>query len=74
MIKIFQGGRGGDNVKTPLLPANNFSFCPPSVLRCFWKDLLMTPHHRVFRIKLGTSFRWEIKVIIVDKKEHEKGE
>ena len=42
MIKIFREGRGGDTFKTP-----SNSFClyvyPPPVLRCFWKDPLMTP-------------------------------
>ena len=39
MIKIFGGG-GGDTFKPP---TNNFCLCPPPVLRCFWKDPLMTP-------------------------------
>ena len=46
MIKIF---RGAGVVKTskPLPPTNNFCLYPPPVLRCFWKDPLMTPypHH-----------------------------
>ena len=42
-IKIFWGGgRGGDTFKTPS-PTNNFCLYPPPVLRCFWKDPLMTP-------------------------------
>ena len=47
MIKIFQGSKGGDTFKTPSLPTNNFCLYPPSVLRCFRKDPLMTPtpHH-----------------------------
>ena len=47
MIKIFQGGRGGDTFKTPSPPMNNFCLYPPPILRCFWKDPLMTPtpHH-----------------------------
>ena len=44
MIKIFQGGRGGDTFKTPFPPMNNFCLYPPPVLRSFWKDPLMTPH------------------------------
>ena len=28
----------------PLPPTNNFCLYPPRVLRCFWKDPLMTPH------------------------------
>ena len=39
MIKIFGGGR----VVTPSKPQNNFCLYPPPVLRCFWKDPLMTP-------------------------------
>ena len=42
MIKIFRGGRGGDTFKTSP-PTNNFCLYPPPVLRCFWKDPLMTP-------------------------------
>ena len=45
MIKIFRGGRGGDTFKPPLPPTNNFYLYPPPVLRCLWKDPLMTPHH-----------------------------
>ena len=45
MIKIFWGGRGGDTFETPSPPTNNFCLYPPPVLRCFWKDPLMTPHH-----------------------------
>ena len=43
MIKIFRGGgsRSGDTFKPPP-PANNFCLYPPPVLRCFWKDPLMT--------------------------------
>ena len=41
MTKIFQGGRGDDTFKTPS-PVNNFCLYPPPVLRCFWKDPLMT--------------------------------
>ena len=47
MIKIFWrggGGRSGDTFEKPLPPMNNFRLYPPSVLRCFWKDLLMTLH------------------------------
>ena len=44
MIKIFWGGAGGgDTFKTPSPPTNNFCIYPPPVLRCFWKDPLMTP-------------------------------
>ena len=43
MIKIFREGRGGDTFKTPSLPTNNFCLYPPPILRCFWKDPLMTP-------------------------------
>ena len=47
MIKIFWGG-GVAGVVTPYLqnplsPTKNFCLYPPPVLRCFWKDLLMTP-------------------------------
>ena len=47
MIKIFRGGRGGDTFETPSPPTNNFCLYPLPVLRCFWKDPLMTPttHH-----------------------------
>ena len=41
MIKIFRGDRGGDIFKTPS-PMKNFCLYPPPVLRCFWKDPLMT--------------------------------
>ena len=52
MIKIFQGGRGGDPFKPP--PSmNNFCLYPPPVLRCFWKDPLMSPHPSA---PLQTSF------------------
>ena len=36
------GEQGGDTFKTPS-PTNNFCLYPPPVLRCFWKDPLMTP-------------------------------
>ena len=43
MIKIFRrGGRGGDTFETPH-PTNHFCLYPPPVLRCVWKDPLMTP-------------------------------
>ena len=29
----------------PLPPTNNFCLYPPPVLKCFWKDPLMTPHY-----------------------------
>ena len=38
----FPGGRGGHTFKPPP-PTNNFCLYPPLVLRCFWKDPLMTP-------------------------------
>ena len=44
MIKIFQGGRGGDTFETPS-PYEQLLPLPTPVLRCFWKDPLMTPHH-----------------------------
>ena len=46
MIKSFRGGGAG--VETPSKPpTNNFCLYPPPILRCFWKDPLMTPtpHH-----------------------------
>ena len=43
MIKIFRGGRGGDTFKPRSPPTNNFCLYPPPILRCFWKDPLMTP-------------------------------
>ena len=51
MIRIFQGGggRGGDTFKS-LPPTNNFCLYPLPVLRCFWKDPLMTPHHPISSI------------------------
>ena len=42
MIKIFQGGRGGDTFKTPS-PYEQLLPLPPPVLRCFWKGPSMTP-------------------------------
>ena len=39
MIKIW----GDRSCHTPS-PANNFSFYLPTILRCFWKDSLMTSH------------------------------
>ena len=40
----FSGGRQGWwHIQTPLPPTNNFCLHPPPVLRCFWKDPLMTP-------------------------------
>ena len=42
MIKIFQGGRGGDTFETPS-PYEQLLPLPTPVLRCFWKDPLMTP-------------------------------
>ena len=42
MIKIFWGARGGDTFKPP--PSyEQVLLLPTSVLRCFWKDPLMTP-------------------------------
>ena len=51
--KNFPGGRrGGDTFKTPS-PTNSFCLYPYPVLRCFWKDPLMTltppPHHPTTR-------------------------
>ena len=44
MIKIFRGdGAGVVTPSKPPPPTNNFCLYPPPVLRCFWKDLLMTP-------------------------------
>ena len=47
IIKIFRGGQGWWHLQNPLPPTNNFCLYPPPVLRCFWKDPLMTlhPHH-----------------------------
>ena len=46
MIKIFRGA-GMVKPSEPPPPTSNFCFYPLPVLRCFWKDLLMTarPHH-----------------------------
>ena len=43
----FSGGAGWWHLQNPLPPTNNFCLYPPPVLRCFWKDPLMTPtpHH-----------------------------
>ena len=41
----FSGGQRWWHLQNPLLPTNNFCLYPPSVLRCLWKDPLMTPHH-----------------------------
>ena len=44
----FSGGKGDDKFKTPLSPppppppTNNICLYLPPVLRCFWKDPLMT--------------------------------
>ena len=43
MNKIFRGIVVVTPSKPPSLPANNFCLYPPPVLRCFWKDPLMTP-------------------------------
>ena len=43
MIKIFRGGAGVVTPSKPPPPTNNFCLYPPPVLRCFWKDPLMTP-------------------------------
>ena len=47
-IKVFFGGGGGgrvgDTFKT-LSPYQQLLPLPAPVLRCFWKDPLMTPHH-----------------------------
>ena len=42
MIKI-SGGAGVVTPSEPPPPTNNFCLYPPPVLRCFWKDPLMTP-------------------------------
>ena len=42
MIKIFWGGRDGDTTKTPS-PYEQLLPIPTPILRCFWKDPLMTP-------------------------------
>ena len=42
MIKIFRGA-GVVTPSKPLPPTNNFCLYPPPVLRCVWKDPLMTP-------------------------------
>ena len=47
-IKIFRGqGAGVVTPSKPSPPMNNFCLYPRPVLRCFWKDPLMTPtpHH-----------------------------
>ena len=44
MIKIFRGAEVVTPSKPPP-PTNNFCLYPPPILRCFWKDPLMTPHH-----------------------------
>ena len=43
MIKIFRGGAGVVTPSKPLPPTNNFCIYPTPVLRCFWKDPLITP-------------------------------
>ena len=43
IIKIFRGGQGWWHLQNPLPPMNNFCLYPSPVLRCFWKDPLMTP-------------------------------
>ena len=43
MIKIFWGA-GVVKPSKPLPPMNNFCLYPLPVLRCFWKDPLMTHH------------------------------
>ena len=42
-LKFF-GGAGVVTPSKPPPPTNNFCLYPPPVLRCFWKDPLMTPH------------------------------
>ena len=44
MIKVFgEGGRGADTSNLPPL-CEQLLLYPPPVLRCFWKDPLMTPN------------------------------
>ena len=43
MIKIFWGAWVVTAWNPTLPPTNNFCLYPPPVLRCFWKDSLMTP-------------------------------
>ena len=43
MIKIFRGAGVVTPSKPPPPSTNNFCLYPPPVLRCFWKDPLMTP-------------------------------
>ena len=45
--KNFRGGQRWWHLQNPLPPTNNFCLYPPPVLRCFWKDPLMTPHHPI---------------------------
>ena len=60
MIKIFLRAVVVTPSKSPP-PTNNFRLYPPPVLRCFWKDLLMTPnpphhHHPTSRIFQNCPF------------------
>ena len=46
MIKIFRGGgRGDDTFETPSPYEQLLPLPLPCFKNCFWKDLLMTPHH-----------------------------
>ena len=42
-LKFSVGGQRWWHLQNPLPPTNNFCLYPPPVLRCFWKDPLMTP-------------------------------
>ena len=41
----FSWGQGWWHLQNPLPPTNNFCLYPPPILRCFWRDPLMTPPH-----------------------------
>ena len=68
-IKIFGGrARGGATFK-PHPPTNNFCLYPSPVLRCFWKDPLLTPTTQLQASFTATHFPPppppQIKILII---------
>ena len=68
-LKFSREGAGVGTFSKPPPSTNNFCLYPPPVLRCFWKDSLITPHHPTSSIfhsyPLPIHHRSPLKILII---------